>query len=273
LTAALEAGDRGAPLVVLLHGFPDLPVTWRRQMGPLAEAGYRVVAPLLRGYGSSPKPQGVVSYRIDRLVEDVAAVVRAEGAKSAAAVVGHDWGGAIAWNVPRYAPGLAERIVVLNSPHPKALRRDLATLDQLRRSWYMLFFQLPTLPEMLLRRNGYAGLSRLMARALRGDPDRAALLEEYREAWSEPGAMTAAVNYYRAAFRCAPPKPPGRFDVPSLLIWGERDPHLATRLTEGLDRWVPDLRVERIPEAGHWVQLDAPDRVNDRILRFLRTND
>ena len=231
------------------------------------------MAPLLRGYGSSPKPRGIASYRIDRLVEDVAAVVRAEGAKSAAAVIGHDWGGAIAWNVPRYAPGLAERIVILNSPHPKALRRDFRTLDQLRRSWYMLFFQLPALPEASLRRDGFSGLSRLMARALRGDPERAQLLAEYQRAWSEPGAMTAAVNYYRAALRCRPPRPAGKLDVPALLIWGEKDPHLGVRLTEGLDRWVSGLRIERIPDAGHWVHLDSPDRVNDRILRFLRTND
>jgi pimeloyl-ACP methyl ester carboxylesterase len=137
----------------------------------------------------------------------------------------------------------------------------------------MFFFQLPALPEAFLRRDRYAGLSRLMARAWRGDPDREALLEQYRKAWEEPGAMTAAVNYYRAAFRCRPPRPSGAFDVPALLVWGERDPHLAVRLTEGLDRWAPDLRIERVPEAGHWVHLDAPDRVNDRILRFLRAND
>ncbi|HEX7580049.1 MAG TPA: alpha/beta fold hydrolase, partial [Thermoanaerobaculia bacterium] len=111
--AVITAGPKGAPLVVLLHGFPDLPITWRKQIGPLARAGYRVVAPELRGYGSSPKPLGIASYRIDRLVGDVAEIVRAEGPRSAAAVIGHDWGGAIAWNVPRYAPGLAERIVVL----------------------------------------------------------------------------------------------------------------------------------------------------------------
>lgn len=269
----ITAGPKGAPLVVLLHGFPDLPITWRKQIGPLAEAGFRVVAPELRGYGSSPKPLGIASYRIDRLVGDVAEIVRAEGPRSAAAVIGHDWGGAIAWNVPRYAPGLAERIVVLNSPHPKALRRDFRTLDQLRRSWYMLFFQLPLLPEAVLRRDGYAGLSRLMAGALRGEGDRAALLSEYRTAWNEPGAMTAALNYYRAAFRYRPPKPAGKFDVPALLIWGERDPHLGVHLTEGLDRWVSDLRIERIPDAGHWVHLDAPGGVSETILRFLRTND
>ncbi len=271
--AVITAGPRGAPLVVLLHGFPDLPITWRRQIGPLAEAGFRVVAPTLRGYGSSPKPAGIESYRIDRLVGDVDDLVRAEGAKSAAAVIGHDWGGAIAWNVPRFSPGLADRIVILNSPHPLALRRDLRTLDQLRRSWYMFFFQLPLLPEAFLRRNNFAGLSRLMARALRGEDNRAALLTEYRAAWNEPGAMTAALNYYRAAFRCRPPKPAGKVDVPALLIWGEKDSHLGVRLTEGLECWVPDLQIERIPDAGHWVHLDAPDRVNDRILRFLAIND
>ena len=213
---ALEAGPRGAPLVVLLHGFPDLPLTWRRQVGPLAAAGFRVVAPELRGYGSSPKPAGIGSYRIDLLVGDVAAVVRAEGARTAAAVVGHDWGGAIAWNVPRYAPGLAERIVILNSPHPKALLRDFQTLRQLRRSWYMFFFQLPALPEALLRRDGYAGLSRLLARALRGDPGRAS---RCRRAPASGSTAVRASPSPRAS-RCSPSIPiPPNASAPRWQNW------------------------------------------------------
>jgi len=265
----LTAGRPGAPLVVLLHGFPDLPLTWRKQAGPLAEAGYRVVAPLLPGYGGADPSEGVEPYRMDRLVDGFADLIRREGA-GRASVVGHDWGGAIAWNLPRYRPEVVERLVIVNSPHPIVLRRALRTLDQLRRSWYIFFFQLPILPEALLRRNDFALLARLMARALRGDPERDTLLAAYRKAWRQPGALTAALNYYRAVLRTRPPSVPSRIDTPTLLIWGERDPHLGVQLTEGTRPWVPNLEIERIPEAGHWAHLDAPERVNARILAFLR---
>ena len=268
---AIAAGKPGASLVVLLHGFPDLPITWRKQVGPLAEAGYRVVAPLLPGYGGADPSEGVGPYRMDRLVDGVVDLIRREGA-GRASVVGHDWGGAIAWNLPRYRPDAVERLVIVNSPHPMVLRRALRTLDQLRRSWYIFFFQLPVLPEALLRRDDFALLARLMAGALRNDPDRRALLATYRKAWGQPGALTAALNYYRALFRTKAPSAPSRIETQTLLIWGEKDPHLGVQLTEGTGPWVPNLEVERIPEAGHWAHLDAPDRVNARLLAFLRAS-
>ena len=267
----VESGS--GPLVVLLHGFPDCWLTWRRQMPALAAAGFRVVAPDLRGYNLSGKPRGVAAYRVEALATDVAELVGRLGA-SRASVVGHDWGGAVAWNLPRYFPDLVERLVVLNSPHPAAFQRELLTLAQLRRSWYVFLFQLPWLPEALLRSRRAGFVKRL----LRDDPVRPGAftreeIEQLREAILVPGALTAALNYYRAAFRpgVAALRPrPGRIGCPTLVVWGERDRYLGPALLDGLDRWVADLTVVRIPDASHWVHADAPERVNELLVAFLR---
>ena len=158
----VEAGE--GPLVVLLHGFPEFWYAWRDQIPALAAAGYRVVAPDMRGYNLSEKPPGVTSYRLEHLTADVAALIRQLGAERAT-VVGHDWGGAVAWQLPVFHPEVVERLAVLNAPHPGALLRELRTLEQLRRSWYIAFFQLPWLPELALR----AGDAALLRRMLRQD--------------------------------------------------------------------------------------------------------
>jgi pimeloyl-ACP methyl ester carboxylesterase len=266
----VEAG--AGPLVLLLHGFPDFWYTWRRQIPVLAEAGFRVVAPDLRGYNESDKPPGVASYRLKLLSADVAALIRHLGC-ARAFVVGHDWGGAVAWHTALTHSDVVERLVVLNAPHPAAFFRELRTPRQLLKSWYMFFFQLPALPEALCRRNNFAWLER----ALRRDPVRPGAFSDddlcrYKLALSRPGALTAAINYYRALFRYTPRRLLGRMPpitVPTLLIWGEQDRYLGLALTEGLDRWVPGLRVERIADASHWVQADAPERVNQLLLDFL----
>jgi len=265
----VEAGT--GPLVVLLHGFPEFWYSWRHQIPALAAAGFRVLAPDLRGYNESDKPPGVSSYRHELVTEDVAALIHHAGAEHAA-VAGHDWGGGIAWHLAMHRPELVDRLIILNAPHPAAFMRELRTLGQLRRSWYMLFFQLPWLPEYLFRRRDFASLERV----LRKDPARPdAFTEEdirqYKLAFARPGALTGAINYYRALFRGPPRKEDMRpIDLPTLLIWGERDRYLGIRLTEGLEAWVPDLRIVRLPDASHWVQQDARERVNELMIDFLR---
>ncbi|MGH2599418.1 MAG: alpha/beta fold hydrolase, partial [Dehalococcoidia bacterium] len=253
----VEAGS--GPLVLLLHGFPEFWYSWRHQIPVLAAAGYHVVAPDMRGYNTSAKPRGVRSYALEPLTGDVLGLIRHFGAERAT-VVGHDWGGAVAWYVPMRYPDAVERLIVLNAPHPAALMRELHTLDQLRRSWYVFVFQIPWLPEAAVRARGYA----MLDRTLRTDPARPDAFSDddirrYKRALAQPGALTAAINYYRAAFR-RDPRTATRdlrpITCPTLLIWGERDRYLSPRLTEGLDRWVPNLRVERIPDASHWVQVD-----------------
>ena len=266
----VEAG--GGPLIVLLHGFPEFWYSWRHQIPALAEAGFRVMAPDLRGYNLSDKPAGVRHYRLGALVEDVAGLIRRAGAGKAV-VAGHDWGGGVAWALAMRWPQLLSRLVILNAPHPGAFFRELRTWSQLRRSWYMFFFQLPVLPELFMRAGNFRGLER----TLRHDPVRPGAftdedIQRYKEAIARPGALTAGINYYRAAFRYSRLSPAQSFpkiEVPTLLIWGEKDRYLGIRLTEGLDRWVADLRIERIPEASHWVQNDAPERVNRLMIDFL----
>jgi epoxide hydrolase 4 len=268
----VEAG--AGPLVVLLHGFPEFWYSWHRQIGPLVAAGFRVLAPDLRGYNLSDKPRGVQAYRVEALTADVAALIHHTG-ESNATVIGHDWGGVLAWLLPLHYPEMVQKRVILNAPHPAALRRELhRNVNQLRRSWYVFFFQLPLLPEALMRAGDFALPRRMLTRQpVRPGAFSADDLARYRQALAQPGALTAAINWYRAAFR-RPPRPDedAPCNVPTLLIWGERDAFLSPRLTEGLEQWVPNLRVERIPDASHWVQNDAPERVNELLIEFLRSN-
>jgi len=270
----VQAGQ--GPLVVLLHGFPEFWYGWRLQIPALAAAGYRVIAPDMRGYNLSEKPPTVADYRMEALTADVAALIQHAGEENAV-VVGHDWGGAVAWETAIRLPQVVRRLVVLNAPHPAAMLRELRTVEQLRRSWYMFFFQLPWLPEALARLGDYSALEAVFRR----DPTRAGAYSDedirlYRQAVARPGALTGGINYYRALFRQAPAealrgmRALPTITVPTLLIWGMRDRYLGPRLLNGLDQWVANLRVERLPDASHWVMADEPQRVNDLLLRFLR---
>jgi pimeloyl-ACP methyl ester carboxylesterase len=266
----VEAG--AGPLVVLLHGFPEFWYGWRHQLPALAAAGYRAVAPDLRGYNLSDKPPGVRAYEVERLAGDVAGLVRACGAERAA-LVGHDWGGVVAWQVAMRHPALVERLVVLNAPHPSAIGRMLSNPVQWLRSAYILFFQLPRLPEALIRANDFA----LLRRLFRTDPVRREAfsrqdIERYVEAFRRPGALTAALNYYRAALRRLPPAGEDALrpiEQPVLVVWGQRDRALGPELAAPDRRWVSHLRLERLPDASHWVQHDRPERVNALMLDHL----
>lgn len=266
----VEAGS--GPLVILLHGFPEFWYCWRHQIPALADAGFRVLAPDLRGYNESDKPRGVASYSTEHIVADVAGLVQHAGAEQAV-IVGHDWGGAIAWELAMRHPEMVRKLVVLNCPHPAVFLRKLWTPGQLARSWYMFFFQLPWLPEWWMRRGNFAGLEQLLTR----DPVRPGAftpddIAAYKHALGQPGTLTAAINYYRAVFRRAPWKLRRGLrpiDTPTLLIWGERDRHLGLPLLEGTETWVRNLRIERLPDASHWVEHDAPERVNELLVGFL----
>ncbi|WP_276272842.1 alpha/beta fold hydrolase [Haloarcula litorea] len=274
---AVTAGPTDGDLVLLLHGFPEFWYSWHRQIPALAEAGYRVVAPDLRGYNRSAKPAGVSAYRVEELVADVAGLVDAAG-RASAHVVGHDWGGLVAWQTAIDRPEVVDRLAVLNAPHPSAYERALrSSFSQLVRSWYVGAFQLPRLPEWAICRDDYAALERLFReQPVRPDAFSAADVERYKRALDRPGALTAAVNYYRAAFRrnarltlTQGGVGDARVAAPTLLVWGEQDGMLDPSLTEGLTRWVPDCRVERLPDASHWVQFDAPERVTDLLRSHL----
>jgi len=266
----VEAG--AGPLVILLHGFPEYWRSWRHQIGPLVDAGFRVVAPDMRGYNLSSKPRGVASYRIEQLSADVAALIE-EAGESRAVIVGHDWGGVVAWDFAMRYPKMIDKLIVLNAPHPALIAREFRKASQLRRSWYVFFFQLPWLPELSLRSRGYLALRSVLLR----DPVRRRAFTPrdilgYVEAQAQPGALTATINYYRAALRRGRSGDGKlrRIKAPALLIWGERDRYLNADFTVGLEPLVPKLRVARIADASHWVQNDAPERVNELMLEFLR---
>jgi pimeloyl-ACP methyl ester carboxylesterase len=276
----VEAGE--GPLVVLLHGFPEFWYAWRHQIPALARAGYHVVAPDMRGYNLSDKPQGWRSYEAGLLADDVAGLIRSFGTRTgtphrggqageqSAYVVGHDWGAAVAYAVAMGHPEVVRRLAILNVPHPTRMLEGLRTLKQLRKSWYMFFFQIPRLPEHLIARDDFS----FAKRSLRADSKDAFSdedLERYVEAWSQPGALTGMINYYRAALRRSPGKALAQMkpiEAQTLVIWGMRDRHLGSELAEPAPEWVPNVRVERIPEATHWVQHDAPERVNELLLSF-----
>jgi epoxide hydrolase 4 len=267
-----EAGS--GPLVVLLHGFPAFWYSWRHQIPALAQAGYHVVAPDMRGYNLSSKPRGWREYDAVSLAGDIAGLIRHFGVEDAY-VAGHDWGAAVAYFTAMEHPEVVKRLAILNVPHPARMFASLRTRRQLRKSWYMFFFQLPVIPERLLAAREFAAAKRAL-RVESPDAFSDAEVERYVEAWSQPGALTAMVNYYRAALRRSPRSSTARIrriDVPVLVIWGERDSVLGGELAEPEAGWVSDVRVERLPKASHWVQNDAPERVNELLTGFFGAPD
>ncbi len=267
----VEAGE--GPLVVLLHGFPQTHHMWRFQITALVEAGFRVVAPDMRGYNLSDKPDGVEKYRVHKLARDVEHLILHLGEEKAA-VVGHDWGAIVAWFVAMQYPERVEKLGILNVPHPARFFFDGFTMPkQLLKSSYMFFFQLPRLPEKAVSANDFAALrAGFRTNTVRPEAISEEDAEHYVEAISRPGALTATINYYRALFRYP-------FDMqallkeietPTLVIWGEQDVFLSSELAEPRPLWVPKLRVERLPDASHFVAEDRPDRVNALLLELLR---
>jgi len=269
-----------APLVVLLHGFPEHWYAWHNQLDPLADAGYRVVVPDLRGYNRTDQPAGVDSYRPAELVADVRELIERQGAPQAA-VVGHDWGGLIGWELAVREPAIVRQLAVLNAPHPDRYRQQLrGSPTQLLRSWYVFAAQLPWVPERLL----WAGRDRIVDAIAAGAVDPTTFSQEtkrrYREAIERAGSLTGPVNYYRAMaretvegeLRALLPGQTRRertVSVPTLVCWGLEDPLLGAGLLSGLAEWVPDCRIERFDETGHWPQLEQPESVTAAIRGFL----
>ncbi len=260
------------PLVLLLHGFPEFWYSWRFQLGPLAHSGAprRVVALDLRGYNLSDKPAG--GYDMATLADDLRGAVLALGEREAD-VVGHDWGGILAWALAIRSPDVVRRLAVVNAPHPGTFRRELLRPRQMLRSSYIAFFQLRGLAERRIARDDYVMVRRTLRAA---DRERAWLanddIQRYVEAIARPGALTAALEYYRAL------RAPGLgvlgpmrvIRAPTLALWGELDPYLGLGFLDGLDRWAPELRIERFSTAGHWLNQQEPTMVNAALAAFLQ---
>jgi pimeloyl-ACP methyl ester carboxylesterase len=260
-------------LVVLLHGFPESSHSWRHQLPALADAGYRVVAPDLRGYGESDAPTDVSDYAFPKITGDIAGLIAALG-ETSAHLVGHDWGGSIAWALASRSPQLVRSLTILNSPHPIASAEARQIPEQQQKSWYMLLFQFRGIAEEWLSMDDFANLRRFVfetaSPATFPPEDR----EIFCQALARPGRLTAALNYYRANI---PPenwlKPPPELppvEVTTTIIWAGGDAYMSPILLEkSIERVSGPLHVERLPDVSHWVQQEVPAHVNALLIEAL----
>lgn len=269
LHVVMAGPKKGVP-VLLLHGFPEFWYGWRAQMPALAKAGYRVIVPDQRGYNLSDKPKGVSAYRVDTLVQDIVGLADALGYKQIN-LVGHDWGAVVAWAFALWHPQRLRKLGILNVPHPAVMLRFLGRdPEQLRRSWYIFFFQLPWLPEYFLRQQDWRGA----VRALRGSGRIHTFtnedIAEYKKAWSQPGAITGMLNWYRAAVRHRPKLPDDlQVKVPTLMMWGMHDVALSHRMARPSLDYCADGKLIFFEDASHWVQHDEGELVSQYLLEFL----
>ncbi|GAP95989.1 alpha/beta fold hydrolase [Leptolyngbya sp. NIES-2104] len=256
-------------LILFLHGFPEFWYSWRKQIPEFAK-DHKAVAIDLRGYNDSDKPAGNDAYRMSEFVEDVKGVIEGLGYQRCT-LVGHDWGGAIAWNFAYAYPQMLDKLIILNLPHPAKFSQGLTTPQQPLKSWYVFFFQVPGVPEFLIQLNDYKVLeSAFLGMAVNKNAFTKEDIEQYKNALAKRGALTATINYYRNAFQSGiVGKNWGVLNVPTLMIWGEEDTALGKELTYGTEQYVKDFRIRYIPKCSHWVQQEQPELVNQYIREFI----
>lgn len=266
-------GDTDAPLVILLHGFPECWATWRQQVEPLVAAGYRVLVPNMIGYGHSDKPKRIADYRMDLICDDIRALMRDAG-HSQCHLVGHDWGGAIAWWFGIHYSHELLSLSILNAPHPRAFLSQLRRSPrQLLKSWYIFFFQLPWLPEWVIRAGNY----RMLANAIKNTSTPGAYQpqdwQQLNEHWRIPGALTACLNYYRAMLRHRP-KISGKAMVtaPTQILWGEKDLALTLVMATESHKRCEQGQLTTYPDATHWLAHDKPDEITEKLLHWFEHN-
>ncbi|HYE37259.1 alpha/beta hydrolase [Methylocaldum sp.] len=267
----VQAGPESGPLLIFLHGFPEFWYGWRHQISYFASAGYRVWVPDQRGYNRSDKPEGVGTYRLEQIAADAVGLIDAANRRTAF-LVGHDWGAAVAWWIAEHHPERLERMAILNGPHGAVFQRHLLhSPTQWLRSAYLLFLQIPKLPEVISRLRQWRLPTKALQRSSRPGTFTAEDLDWYRQAWSQPGAYTAMVNWYRAMLRW-PPKYPAnpRIKVPTLLLWGVQDRFLEREMAQPSIDLCDDGRLIFVEAATHWVQHEEAQRVNVWIDAFLR---
>ncbi len=262
------AGPENGDPVVLLHGFPDFWFGWRHQIPALVEAGHRVYVPDRRGVNESDAPEGVSLYSLDDLAADALTVMN-HATDEPVAVVGHDWGGAVAWWLATEFPERVDRVVAINAPHPVAMeRRVFRDPLQALRSAYMGLFQVPEVPERLLEAANWRLLEAVLTSGTRQGAFDDAELYDYRQAWSRTGAESLLAPY-RAAVRAPPEPPEPHVAPPAAIMWGLEDPALSDALADDTADLCADARTVRFTGAGHWVHREAPETVNDLLVRFL----
>ena len=267
---AVAAGPPNGPVVLLLHGFPEFWFSWHKQIDPLSAAGFRVIVPDQRGYNSSSKPRGASSYALSHLAADALAIADQLN-QPRIFLAGHDWGAAVAWSVALLHPQRVAKLAILNVPHPSVMLRYLKTDPrQLRRSWYMFFFQLPWLPEAAFSAFHFRLGVRSLVRSSRPGTFSPEDLAQYRAAWSQPGALTAMINWYRAAFRHRAKFPDPTVHVPTRILWGERDAFLLAEMAHHSLRYCDSAELYTFADASHWLQHEEPARVSELLIDFFR---
>jgi pimeloyl-ACP methyl ester carboxylesterase len=266
----VQAGPKSGVPVVLLHGFPEFWYGWKKQIPALAEAGCRVIVPDQRGYNLSYKPQGVKSYDVYTLVNDIIGLIDALGYEKVN-LVGHDWGAVVAWILANKYPERLHKLGIMNVPHPAVMKRFLQRdIEQIRRSWYVFYFQLPWIPEASMRADNWRNMERSLRHTSKIGSFTSEDIEQYKEAWSQPGAMTSMINWYRAILRHQPKLPEDlRIKVRTLMMWGMKDFALSHRMARPSMDYVDEGNLILFPEATHWVHLDAAEEVNHYLIDFI----
>ena len=274
LTFTIDECGEGDNVALCLHGFPESRYSWREQLPLLAAKGWRAVAPDLRGYGGTTRPANKKDYELPNLIADTAALYDALGAKKRL-LVAHDWGAIIAWTFAIDKTRPLDGLVIMNVPHPAVFITGLQNgWEQRKKGWYALFFQLPVLPEMMMTAKGAKAIGQaFVGMAIDKSRFPQEVLDHYQQNALQPGAMTAMINYYRANTKALAAYGPGlaaKIEVPTVMIWGEEDSALSISLTEGYDPYVTDFTLHRLPNVSHWVQQEAPEKVNEHLADWLK---
>ncbi|CAG5133394.1 unnamed protein product [Candidula unifasciata] len=269
----VASGPEDKPLMLFVHGFPEFWYSWRHQIREF-QKDYRVVAIDMRGYGESSKPSGIENYTVTKLVSDLQQIIPALGYKSCV-LVAHDWGGAVAWAFARFNPTLVDKLIVMNVPPSPVFSKVLPTNKyQQKKSWYMFFFQLPFLPELNFKLDDFSLFDELFVSERNSDISKDAKkaaenIVPYKYVFSQPGALTPPINYYRALFRTTRGTYDLDYQMPVLLIWGCKDTALDIALPDAVEKETTKIEVKRIPDASHFVQVDAPEEVNKLMREWL----
>ncbi len=264
------AGPEDGQLLVLLHGFPEFWYGWKNQIKPLADAGYRVIVPDQRGYNLSDKPEGIDSYRIDTLRDDIIGLIT-QFTDEKAIVIGHDWGGAVAWHLASTRQEYLEKLIAINIPHPHVMKTVMPMYPpQWLKSSYIAFFQLSDKPEASLKDNDYEALDKAIGLSTRPEMFTSEDVSKYKEAWKQPGALTAMLNWYRALRKGSLAEKTSCETVPYRLIWGMEDRFLSRKLAKETEKHCPNGHLIFVDEASHWINHEKPDIVNQLILDYLK---